>query len=96
MAMAEVLCGVKYISGERNGWPRCKIQRQGRNQQEGQGRQQRQPVGGLDRLHAEDALQRRQNECARHQPRDIGVQNDQHAPIERDFVGIHVSLQHRS
>ena len=23
MAMAEVLCGVKYISGERSGWPRC-------------------------------------------------------------------------
>ena len=64
-------------------------QRQGRNQQEGEGRQQRQPVSGLDRFHAEDPLQRRQNECSGHQSRDKRVQNDQHAPLECDFVRIH-------
>ena len=68
------------------------LQGQRRIEQEGQRREQRQPVGGLDRLHAEDPLQRRQDEGARHQPRDVGVQNDQHAPIERDFVGIHVTF----
>ena len=67
-------------------------QRQGRNQQERQGRQQRKPVGGFHRLYTEDALQRRQDECARHQPRDVGVQNDQHTPIECDFVRIHVAF----
>ena len=29
MAIAEVLWGVKYISGERNGWPRCKTSGRG-------------------------------------------------------------------
>ena len=65
------------------------LQRQRGNQQKSQRRQQRQPVGGLDGLDPEDAHQRRQNECACHQSRDERVQDDQHAPLEPDFVRIH-------
>jgi hypothetical protein len=69
-----------------------KLQGQRRNDKKGQRGEQRQAVGGLDRLDVEDALERRQDECARHQPRNVRVENDQHAPIECDFVGIHVAF----
>ena len=69
--------------------PQVQLERQRRNQQEGQGRQQRQTVRRLHRLYLEDALQRGQNECARHQSGNEWVQDDQHAPLERDFVRIH-------
>ena len=71
---------------------KVELQRQRRVEQKGQRREQRQPVSRLYRFHAEDAHQRRQNECARHQTRDVGIQNDQHAPVQRDFVGIHVAF----
>src|ERR1017187_1758608 len=72
----------------------AKVKHQGkrRDDKEGQGGEQRQPVSGRNRLDIEDADQRREKECARDQPRDVGVQNDQHAPIESDFVGIHVAF----
>ena len=69
--------------------PQVQLQRQRRHQQKRQRRQQRQPVGGLHRLHVEDALQRRQNERARHQPGNIRIQHDQHAPLQLHFVRIH-------
>jgi len=67
MAMADVSCGVKYISGERNGCPRCKTS--GNAQPAGgQSRQQRQPVCGFHRLYTEDTLQRREDERAATSP----------------------------
>ncbi len=51
-------------------------QRQRRNQQEGQRRQQSQPVGGLHFLDVEDALQRSQDEGPRDQTRDVRVDHD--------------------
>ena len=68
------------------------LQRQRRNQQKRQRREQRQPVRSSNRLDAKDALERRQDKRARHQPRNVGVQNDQHAPIQRDLVGIHITF----
>ena len=68
------------------------LQRQRRHQQERQRRQQRQPVGGLDGVHVEDALQRGQDEGARHQAGHERIQHDQHAPLQLDLVGIHESF----
>ena len=85
--------------------PQVKLQRQRRHQQERQRRQQRQPVSRLYRFHFEHAFERRQDERARHQSRDVGIEHDQHAPLQLDLVGVHVafnaryascSLSHRS
>ena len=87
--MAEVLCGVRVHFKRTLGMAQVKLQRQRRHQQKRQRRQQRQPVGRLHRFHVEDALQRRQDERARHQPGDEGIEHDQHAPLQLDFVRVH-------
>ena len=56
--------------------------------QEGERREQRQPVGRLDHVHVEHALERREDERARHQPRDERVEDDEHAPLELDLVRV--------
>ena len=71
------------------GMAEVQLQRQRRDQQESQRGQQRQAVGRLHRLHAENALQRRQNERARHQSREERIEHDQHAPLQLDLVRIH-------
>jgi len=48
-------------------------QRQRRDEQERQGREERQPVRRLDRAHVEDALQRREDERAGDQPGEVRV-----------------------
>ena len=68
------------------------LQRQRRDDEKGKSGEQRQAVGGRDGLDIEDADQRREDERARDQPRDVGVENDQHTPDEVDFVRIHVAF----
>ena len=75
--------------------PQVQLQRQRRDEQEGQRGEQRQPVGRLDRLHVEHALERRQDERARHQPGDERIEHDQDAPLELHLVRIHESLHAR-
>ena len=65
------------------------LQRQRRDSEKRERGEQRQPVGGLDCVHAKDALERGQNEGARHQAGDEWIQDDQHAPLKRDLVRIH-------
>ena len=65
------------------------LQRQRRNEQKRQRSEQRQAVGGFDRFHAKDALERGEDEGAGHQAGDERVQNDEDAPVERDLVRIH-------
>ena len=65
------------------------LQRQGSDQQEGQRSQQRQAVGRLHGVHAEHALQRRQNEGAGDQSGEERVEHDEHAPLQLDLVGVH-------
>jgi hypothetical protein len=64
------------------------LQGQRRDEQKRQGGEQGQPVGRLDGLHVEHALERRQDESARDQARDERVENDEEAPLELDLVGI--------
>ena len=71
------------------GMSQVQLQRQRRHQQKGEGREQGEPVGGLYRIHSEHTLERRENERARHQARDEGVENDQDAPLELHLVRIH-------
>ena len=78
--------------GRALGVAEVELQRQRRDDEERQRGEQRQAVGGRDGLDVEDADQRRQDECARDQARDVGVENDQHAPDEVDFVRIHVAF----
>ena len=68
------------------------LQRQRRHQEERERGQQRQAVGGLHRLHPEDALERGEDEGARHEPGDVGVEDDQDAPLELHLVGVHEPL----
>ena len=89
MAMAEERCGVRYISGERSGWPRCSCRGKRRNKQKRERGEQRQAVGGFDGLDVEHALQRSENEGAGDQSRDEGIENDEDAPLEFDLVRIH-------
>ncbi len=89
MAMADERCGVRYISSERSGCPRCSCSGKRRDQQKRQRRQQGQTVGRLHGFDAKDALQRSQNEGAGHQSRDEGIENDQDAPLELHFVRVH-------
>ena len=72
-----------------------KLQRQRRHQQKRQRRQQRQPVGGLHRFDFEHALERGQNEGARHQPGDIRIEHDQQAPLQLHLVRIHETVHAR-
>ena len=71
------------------GMAEMQLQRQGRDQQKRQRGQQREPIGGLYGVHAEDALERRQDERARDQSREERVEHDQHAPLQLDLVGVH-------
>ena len=72
--------------------PEVQLQRQRRDEEERQGREQRQPVGRLHRLHVEHALERRQDEGARHEPRDERIQHDEDAPLELDLVRVDEAL----
>ena len=81
------------------GMAQVQLQRQRRHQQEGQRREQRQPVGGPHGLHLEDALQRGQDEGAGHQAGDVGVEHDEEAPLQLHLVGVHETVDagyHRS
>ena len=68
------------------------LQRQRRHQQERERGEQRQAVGGLDRLDLEHPLQRGEDERARDQPGDERVEDDQDAPLELHLVRIHESF----
>jgi hypothetical protein len=68
------------------------LKRQGRNDEKRERREQREPVGWLYRLHAEDAFERCEDKGPRHQSRDEWIQDDQHAPVEADLVRIHESF----
>ncbi len=75
--------------------PEVQLQRQRRDEQEREGRQQRQPVGRLDGFDVEHALERGQDERARHQPGHERVEDDEHAPLELHLVRVHEPLHHR-
>jgi hypothetical protein len=63
-----------------------------RDDKKGKGGEQREPVGRGYGFDVEDADKGREDECACDQPRDVGVENDQHAPDEVDFVRVHVAF----
>jgi hypothetical protein len=68
------------------------LQGQGSHQQKGEGREQRQAVGGAHGFHFEHALERGQNECAGHQAGDVRVEHNEEAPLQLDFVGVHETI----
>ena len=71
--------------------PQMKLKGQGRHEEEGQGRQQRKPVGGLKGLHVEDPHQGGQDEGPGHQAGDVRIEHDEDAPLEFHLVRIHES-----
>ena len=65
------------------------LQGQRRDEQEGQGGKQGQPISGLHLDHVEHAFERGEDEGAGDQPGDEGIQDDEDAPLQLDFIGIH-------
>src|SRR5579862_5492467 len=65
------------------------LQRQGSDEQEGQGCEQREAVRGLHGFHAKNALERGKDKGAGDESRDEWIENDEDAPLELDFVRIH-------
>ena len=65
------------------------LQRERSDQQKRECGEQGEAVSGLDGVDAEDALQRGEDEGAGDQSRDEGVENDEDAPLELDFVRVH-------
>ncbi len=65
------------------------LERERRHEEKGQSCEQREAVGGFNRFDAEDAFERGEDKGAGHQSGDEWVENDEHAPVERDFVRIH-------
>jgi hypothetical protein len=68
------------------------LQRQGRDEEKCQGGEERQPVSRPDRDHIEDPFERRENERAGNQSRQERIQDDQHAPLQFDFVRVNESF----
>ena len=68
------------------------LQRQRRDDEKRQSREERQPVGWLHGRHVEHALERREDERARHEPGDKRIQDDEDAPLELDLVRIDEAL----
>ena len=79
---------MRYIENESLGVAQVHLQGQRRDEQERQGGEQGQPVGGLHLDHVEHTLERREDEGAGDQSRDEGIQDDEDAPLQLDFVGI--------
>ena len=67
-------------------------QRKRGDDQKRQGGEQREPVGRLHFANVENPLERGQDESPGHQPRDVGIDHHQQAPLQFDFVGIDVPL----
>jgi hypothetical protein len=43
-------------------------------------------------MHLENTFQGGQNKCTGHQPGNIGIKNNEDAPVQFDFIGINVSI----
>ena len=71
------------------GMSEVQLQGQRRDEQERERGEQGEAVGGFDGFDAEDAFERGQDEGAGDESRDEGIENDEDAPLELDFVRIH-------
>ena len=66
-------------------------QRKGRHDEKGECGEHREPIGRHDLLDIEDLCQRGQDERAGHEAGDVGVDNDEQAPVQLDLVGVDVA-----
>jgi hypothetical protein len=71
------------------------LQGQWRDEQERQSREERQTIGRPHGGDVEHPFERGQDERAGHQAGEKRVQDDQHAPLELDFVRIDESVDAR-
>ena len=92
IAIAELVCGVRYISKERSGWPRWSCSGQRRDEEKRERGEQREPVRRLDGRDVEDALERREDEGAGDEAGRERVEDDEDAPLELDLVRVHEPL----
>src|SRR4030042_975392 len=74
---------------EPSGMAEVELERQRGHQQEGEGGEQREPVGRAHLLDLEDPLEGSQDESACDHTRDERIEDDQHAPLELDLVRVH-------
>jgi len=89
--MADVRCGVKYISKERSGCPRCSCSGSGAT------RRKARAVSSASRyvgLTASTLKTRSSEEDERpgHQSGDEWVEDDENAPLQLDLVRVHVAV----
>ena len=74
------------------GMAEVELQREGGHQEEGEGGEQREPVSGPHGFDFEHALERGKDEGARHEAGDVGIENDEEAPLELHLVGVHEAV----